>query len=45
MIILSPIWSAVLLWWLVGVSLVVLGAIQIGRALTLKKSVEALPAA
>lgn len=32
----SPLWSAVLLWWLVGVSLVVLGVMQVVRALTVR---------
>nr|WP_274638254.1 DUF308 domain-containing protein [Microbacterium bovistercoris] len=30
----SPLWSAVVLWWLFGISLVVLGIIQIVRAFT-----------
>ncbi|PWD51376.1 hypothetical protein C8046_12600 [Serinibacter arcticus] len=30
----SPLWSAVLLWWLVGISLVVIGALQVARAIT-----------
>lgn len=32
----SPLWSAVVLWWLLGISLVVLGVVQIVRALTWK---------
>ena len=36
----SPLWGAVVLWWLLGISLVVLGIIQIVRAFTFgKKSV------
>ncbi len=31
---LSPLWAAVTLWWLLGISLVVLGVTQIVRALT-----------
>ncbi|MFV0320512.1 MAG: HdeD family acid-resistance protein [Microbacterium sp.] len=30
----SPIWGALVLWWLLGISLVVLGIIQIVRAFT-----------
>ncbi len=30
----SPLWGAVVLWWLLGISLVVLGIIQIARAFT-----------
>jgi uncharacterized membrane protein HdeD (DUF308 family) len=32
----SPLWGAVVLWWLLGISLVVLGVIQIMRAFTFK---------
>jgi uncharacterized membrane protein HdeD (DUF308 family) len=32
----SPIWGAVVLWWLIGISLVVLGILQIIRAFTFK---------
>lgn len=32
----SPLWGAVVLWWLLGISLVVLGIIQILRAFTFK---------
>jgi uncharacterized membrane protein HdeD (DUF308 family) len=32
----SPLWGAVVLWWLLGISLVVLGIIQIVRAFTWK---------
>lgn len=32
----SPIWGAVVLWWLLGISLVVLGIIQIVRAFSFK---------
>ncbi|WES65511.1 DUF308 domain-containing protein [Microbacter sp. GSS18] len=35
----SPIWGAVVLWWLLGISLVVLGIIQIVRAFTFGKNV------
>lgn len=31
---LSPLWGALTLWWLLGISLVVLGVVQIVRALT-----------
>lgn len=31
-LLISPIWGAVVLWWLLGISLVILGAIQIVRA-------------
>ncbi|KRA23522.1 hypothetical protein ASD65_03110 [Microbacterium sp. Root61] len=30
----SPLWGAVVLWWLLGISLIVLGIIQIVRAFT-----------
>lgn len=30
----SPLWGAVVLWWLLGISLVVLGVLQIVRAFT-----------
>lgn len=33
----SPLWSAVLLWWLIGISLVALGLVQIVRAVTFGK--------
>jgi len=32
----SPLWGAVVLWWLFGISLVVLGIIQIVRAFKYK---------
>jgi uncharacterized membrane protein HdeD (DUF308 family) len=32
----SPLWGIVVLWWLLGISLVVLGIIQIVRAFTFK---------
>jgi uncharacterized membrane protein HdeD (DUF308 family) len=32
----SPLWGAIVLWWLMGISLVVLGIIQIVRAFTFK---------
>jgi len=32
----SPLWGAVVLWWLLGISLVVLGIVQIVRAFTFK---------
>lgn len=32
----SPLWGAVVLWWLLGISLVVLGIVQIIRAFTFK---------
>ncbi|WP_438353036.1 HdeD family acid-resistance protein [Microbacterium sp. CJ88] len=32
----SPLWGALVLWWLLGISLVVLGIIQIARAFTFK---------
>lgn len=35
----SPIWGAVVLWWLLGISLIVLGIIQIVRAFTFGKGV------
>ncbi len=35
-LLLSPLY-AVMLWWLAGISLVVLGVLQIVRAVTLKK--------
>lgn len=37
----SPLWGAVLLWLLIGISLVVLGIIQIVRAFTFKELDEA----
>ena len=33
----SPIWGTVVLWWLLGISLVVLGIINIVRAFTFGK--------
>ncbi len=33
---LSPLWGALTLWWLLGISLVVLGLVQVVRALTWK---------
>ncbi|HWM17117.1 MAG TPA: DUF308 domain-containing protein [Microbacterium sp.] len=33
----SPLWGAVVLWWLLGISLIVLGIIQIVRAFTFGK--------
>lgn len=33
----SPLWGAVVLWWLLGISAIVMGAIQIGRALSFGK--------
>lgn len=35
----SPIWGAVVLWWLIGISLIVLGILQIARAFTYGKGV------
>ena len=32
----SPLWGAVVLWWLLGISLIVLGILQIARAFTFK---------
>ncbi len=32
----SPLWGALVLWWLLGISLVVLGVIQVVRAYTFK---------
>jgi len=32
----SPLWGAALLWWLLGISLVVLGILQVVRAFTFK---------
>ncbi|MBN8882130.1 uncharacterized membrane protein HdeD (DUF308 family) [Salana multivorans] len=37
----SPLFSAVVLWWFVGISLVVLGAIQIGRAFSFGRGLGA----
>lgn len=34
----SPVWSAVLLWWLLGISLIVLGALNIIRAISKPKA-------
>lgn len=34
----SPLWGALVLWWLLGISLVVLGIIQIVRAFTFSKA-------
>jgi len=33
----SPLYGAILLWWLLGISALVMGAIQIGRALSFGK--------
>ncbi|KIC57398.1 HdeD family acid-resistance protein [Microbacterium hominis] len=33
----SPLWGAVVLWWLIGISAVVMGIIQIGRAFSFSK--------
>ncbi|MBN7792626.1 DUF308 domain-containing protein [Microbacterium esteraromaticum] len=41
-VILSPLYAAALLWIVLGASLVALGLIQIIRAITMKKDVEAL---
>ena len=30
----SPLWSAIFLWWFAGISLIVLGLINVGRAIT-----------
>lgn len=35
-VVFSPIWGAVVLWWILGISLVVLGVINIVRAFTFK---------
>jgi uncharacterized membrane protein HdeD (DUF308 family) len=35
----SPLWAAAFLWWLLGISLMVLGVIQIVRAFRLGKQV------
>lgn len=34
----SPLWGAVFLWWFLGIALIVLGALNVIRALTGKKS-------
>jgi uncharacterized membrane protein HdeD (DUF308 family) len=36
MLLFSPLWGAAVLWWLLGIALVVLGIIQIVRAFTFK---------
>ena len=36
----SPLWSAAVLWWLIGISLVVLGLVQIVRAVTFGKGLR-----
>lgn len=36
-IVASPLWSAVVLWWFVGATLLVLGIVQIVRAITFPK--------
>lgn len=41
MLFISPVWGAIVLWWLLGISFVILGAIQIGRALTIGKAAKA----
>lgn len=33
----SPLWGAIVLWWLIGISAVVMGIIQIGRAFSFGK--------
>jgi uncharacterized membrane protein HdeD (DUF308 family) len=33
LVLVSPIWAAATLWWLLGIVLVVLGVVQIARAL------------
>ena len=33
----SPLWGALVLWWLIGISAVVMGIIQIGRAFSFGK--------
>lgn len=35
-LIFAPLWGAVVLWWILGISLVVLGIVQIVRAFTFK---------
>lgn len=37
----SPIWGAAVLWWVAGISLVVLGLIQISRAFSFGRGVKA----
>lgn len=37
MLLLSPLWGAGVLWWLLGIALVVLGVIQVVRAFTFGK--------
>jgi uncharacterized membrane protein HdeD (DUF308 family) len=36
MLLFSPLWGAAVLWWLLGISLVVLGIVQIVRAFTFR---------
>ncbi len=36
MLLTSPLWGAAILWWLLGISLVVLGILQVVRAFTFK---------
>lgn len=38
MLVSSPLWGAALLWWLLGISLVVLGILQIIRAFTFARA-------
>ncbi|RKS89484.1 uncharacterized membrane protein HdeD (DUF308 family) [Microbacterium sp. AG790] len=33
----SPLWGAVVLWWLLGISAIVMGVVQIGRAFSFGK--------
>lgn len=37
MLLFSPLWGALVLWWLLGISLIVLGIIQVVRAFTFGK--------
>ncbi len=37
----SPLYAAVMLWWILGISLVVLGIVQIVRAVTIGKAARA----
>ncbi|MDQ4212838.1 HdeD family acid-resistance protein [Microbacterium sp. ASV81] len=41
----SPLYAAALLWWILGIALVVLGAAQIVRAVTIGKDAKAASAA
>jgi len=43
-LVLSPLWSAVFLWWFAGIALIVLGVLNVGRAIIGRRATPAAPA-